>query len=61
MDAHEGQDHHGHQNHHAAMVADFRKRVWISLVLTLPIKSLAVQLTAKARSLSKSKALIGAL
>ena len=37
MDAHEGRDHHGHQNHHAAMAADFRKRFWISLVLTLPI------------------------
>ncbi len=35
MDEH-GQDHHGH-DHHAHMAADFRKRFWISLVLTLPI------------------------
>lgn len=30
---------HDHQNHHALMAADFRKRFWISLVLTLPILS----------------------
>jgi len=35
MDEH-GQDHHGH-DHHAHMAADYRKRFWISLVLTLPI------------------------
>ena len=33
MDEHD-QDHHGH---HAHMAADYRKRFWISLVLTLPI------------------------
>ena len=27
---------HEHQDHHAQMAADFRKRFWISLVLTLP-------------------------
>lgn len=27
----------GHASHHAHMVADFRKRFWVSLVLTLPI------------------------
>jgi Cu2+-exporting ATPase len=27
----------GHTNHHAHMVADFRKRFWVSLVLTVPI------------------------
>ena len=27
----------GHQNHHAHMVADFKKRFWISLVITVPI------------------------
>jgi P-type Cu2+ transporter len=32
-----GSDHPDHQNHHAHMAADFRKRFWISLVLTLPI------------------------
>jgi Cu2+-exporting ATPase len=30
-------DEHGHQDHHAHMAADYRKRFWISLVLTLPI------------------------
>jgi cation transport ATPase len=28
---------HSHQDHHAHMAADFRQRLWISLVLTLPI------------------------
>ena len=39
-----GENHHGHgdhQNHHAMMVADFRKRFWISLVLTVPILVMA--------------------
>lgn len=30
-------DPHEHHDHHAHMAADFRKRFWISLVLTLPI------------------------
>ena len=30
-------DHHDHHGHHAHMAADFRRRFWISLVLTLPI------------------------
>ncbi len=36
---HEGHQQHGsgHGGHHAHMVADFRKRFWISLVLTIPI------------------------
>ena len=29
--------HHNHQDHHAHMAAEFRKRFWISLALTLPI------------------------
>jgi Cu2+-exporting ATPase len=29
--------HGGHAGHHAMMVADFRKRFWISLVITIPI------------------------
>jgi Cu2+-exporting ATPase len=29
--------HHDHHDHHARMAADFRKRFWISLILTLPI------------------------
>ena len=31
----------GHQNHHAHMAADFRRRFWISLALTLPILALS--------------------
>lgn len=31
----------GHHNHHAHMVADFRKRFWVSLVLTVPVVILA--------------------
>ncbi|NNF64196.1 MAG: copper-translocating P-type ATPase [Acidimicrobiia bacterium] len=33
--------HHDHHSHHAHMVADFRKRFWISLILTLPVVVLA--------------------
>jgi len=32
---------HEHRDHHAHMAADFRKRFWISLVLTLPILGLS--------------------
>ncbi len=31
----------GHQSHHAQMVADFRRRFWFSLILTLPILALS--------------------
>jgi len=37
---HEGHDmsgHGGHGSHHAMMVADFRRRFWISLVISIPI------------------------
>ena len=34
---HGREDHQDHQSHHAHMVADFRRRFWISLVLTLPV------------------------
>lgn len=34
-------NHEGHQNHHAHMAADFQRRFWISLVLTLPILALS--------------------
>jgi Cu2+-exporting ATPase len=37
-------DHHDHNDHHAHMAADFRKRFWISLVLTLPILVLSPML-----------------
>ena len=36
-DMHAGHDHAGHAGHHAHMVADFRRRFWISLILTVPI------------------------
>jgi Cu2+-exporting ATPase len=36
--------HEGHGDHHANMAADFRKRFWISLVLTLPILALSPML-----------------
>ena len=31
----------GHQEHHARMVADFRRRFWVSVVLSIPILALA--------------------
>ncbi len=34
---HDHHQHHDHAGHHAQMVADFRKRFWISLILTIPI------------------------
>ena len=30
-------DHHGHHDHHAHMIEDFKKRFWVSLVLTIPV------------------------
>lgn len=36
--------HHDHHGHHAHMAADFRKRFWIALVLTLPILVLSLLL-----------------
>lgn len=44
---HAGSDHpdqHDHRDHHAHMAADFRKRFWISLALTLPILVLSPML-----------------
>jgi Cu2+-exporting ATPase len=32
-----GMEHKGHESHHAHMVADFRRRFWVSLVATIPI------------------------
>ncbi|MCC6906649.1 MAG: copper-translocating P-type ATPase [Phycisphaerales bacterium] len=37
----EGESGHDHRSHHAHMVADFRRRFWISLVLTVPVVALA--------------------
>lgn len=34
----------GHQSHHAHMVADFRRRFWISLILSVPVLFLAPML-----------------
>ena len=34
---HEKKAGHNHHDHHAHMVADFRKRFWISLIVTIPI------------------------
>jgi cation transport ATPase len=46
--AHAGSDHSehssDHSDHHAHMAADFRKRFWISLILTLPILVLSPML-----------------
>jgi P-type Cu2+ transporter len=41
---HAESDHAGHTDHHAHMAADFKKRFWISLVLTLPILVLSPML-----------------
>jgi Cu2+-exporting ATPase len=38
---HAGSNHSDHHDHHANMAADFQKRFWISLALTLPILALS--------------------
>src|SRR5690606_4363192 len=39
---HENQhESHNHHDHHAHMIEDFKKRFWISLVITIPIVVLA--------------------
>ncbi|MDR9500918.1 MAG: copper-translocating P-type ATPase [Desulfurivibrionaceae bacterium] len=40
----EGHDEGGHTDHHAHMARDFRKRFWISLIITLPILFLSPML-----------------
>lgn len=35
--SHEEHEHHSHQEHHAHMVEDFKKRFYISLIVTIPI------------------------
>ena len=37
----EKKKHGSHREHHAQMVADFRRRFWISLILSLPVLALA--------------------
>ncbi len=39
--SHDGHDGHDHMQHHKHMAEDFKKRFWISLVLTIPILLLA--------------------
>lgn len=34
---HSSHEHHGHGDHHRMMIEDFKKRFWVSLVLTAPI------------------------
>jgi Cu2+-exporting ATPase len=44
LQSEEGKDHnkqHNHKEHHAQMVADFRRRFWLSVILTIPILALA--------------------
>lgn len=40
---HEGHNHdeHNHHQHHAQMIEDFKKRFWISIIITIPIMVLA--------------------
>ncbi len=40
-ESHQGHGGHDHHSHHAHMVADFRRRFWISTALTLPVLVLA--------------------
>lgn len=34
---HDGHDHHNHHDHHRMMIEDFKKRFWVSTILTLPV------------------------
>lgn len=36
-----GKNHEEHEHHHEHMIEDFKKRFWISLIITLPIIVLA--------------------
>lgn len=36
-DNHDNHEHHDHTEHHQMMIKDFRRRFWISLIITLPI------------------------
>ena len=38
---HENHDNHDHHDHHQMMIKDFRRRFWISLIVTLPILALS--------------------
>lgn len=39
--AHEGHGEHNHHDHHRMMIKDFKKRFWVSLILTIPVLLLA--------------------
>ncbi len=39
--SHDQHNHHDHTEHHKHMIADFRRRFWISLILTVPVLALA--------------------
>lgn len=43
-DSHDGGGGHDHSDHHRHMIADFRRRFWVSLVLTLPVLALSPML-----------------
>ncbi|GAB5552898.1 MAG: heavy metal translocating P-type ATPase [Saprospiraceae bacterium] len=34
---HEDHNEHSHQDHHRMMIADFKRRFWVSLIITLPV------------------------
>jgi Cu2+-exporting ATPase len=34
---HKDHEHHNHHDHHAHMIEDFKKRFWVSLIITVPI------------------------
>ena len=38
---HDHAQHHNHQDHHRMMIEDFKRRFWVSLLLTLPVLLLA--------------------
>ncbi|MDG6244656.1 MAG: copper-translocating P-type ATPase [Methanolobus sp.] len=54
--AHKGnqdhQEHKGHANHHEMMVQDFRKRFWVSVILTIPILLLSPMIRQFLHSIS---------
>ena len=33
----QGHEHHDHTEHHQMMIEDFKRRFWISLIITLPV------------------------
>lgn len=37
MDGHENHSEHNHHDHHRMMIEDFKKRFWVSLILTIPV------------------------